>query len=70
MKVFGYIGLVMSMVFIGGAIALIVSPPPNVSFLAENETIRYLLAVCVLLYGLFRLYRSVRILTNKEGGGL
>lgn len=70
MKVYGYIGLVMSLVFIGGAIALVVSPPPNIQFLQENETIRYLLAVCVMLYGLFRFYRSVRMLRNNGNSGL
>lgn len=70
MKVYGYIGLVMSLVFIGGAIGLIYYPPPKIQFLKENETIRYLLAVCVLLYGLFRLYRSVRMLRNRGDEGL
>lgn len=69
-KAYGYIGLVMSLIFIGMAVMLVASPPPNVQFLQENETIRYLLSVCVLLYGLFRLYRAVRILSNKSEDGM
>ena len=58
----------MSLIFISGAVGLIFYPPPNVDFLQNNETVRYLLAVCILLYGLFRLYRSVRMLQHKDGG--
>lgn len=65
MKMFAYIGLIMSLFFIGISVVLVANPPESVPMLRDNPTIRILFAVVVLFYGLFRMYRSVRILRNN-----
>ncbi|MEM7038931.1 MAG: hypothetical protein AAF570_18260 [Bacteroidota bacterium] len=59
-KTFAYLGLVMGAIFVGFGI-LIVFSPPDVKMIQENN---YLIAFIVLMYGAFRVYRSVRMLNE------
>jgi hypothetical protein len=57
-KAFAYFGLVMGVIFIGFGILISVSPP-DVPVIAQNP---YIVSFIVIMYGLFRIYRSLMLL--------
>lgn len=57
-KAFAYFGLVMGAIFCGFGILIIVSPP-DVEMIKQNP---YLISFIVIVYGLFRIYRSLMAL--------
>ena len=62
-KAFSYFGLVMGSIFIGFGILIIVSPP-DVELIQKNP---YIISFIVIIYGLFRIYRSLMALkANRD----
>lgn len=59
-----YFSLFMSTLFVFGAIGIAVGWTDHIDFIREN---RLLVAIPVLLYGLFRLYLSIRALRGNSG---
>jgi uncharacterized membrane protein (DUF2068 family) len=57
-KAFAYFGLAMGAIFIGFGILIIVSPP-DVPVIQQNP---YIISFIVIVYGLFRIYRSLMAL--------
>jgi uncharacterized membrane protein (DUF2068 family) len=59
-KAFAYFGLVMGAIFIGFGILIIVYPP-DVPVIQQNP---YIISFIVIIYGLFRIYRSLMTLKS------
>ena len=57
-----YFSFGMSIFFIGAAILLVVYPP-DVTAIRDNK---FLAGFVLLMYGLLRLYRSVRMMKGKD----
>jgi hypothetical protein len=58
-----YLSLGMSIFFMVAAVIIVLYPPDNPQIRANKEIV----ALCLFLYGVFRLYRSVRALKGKKG---
>lgn len=58
-----YFRLFMSTIFIVGAIGMAIGWTDHIQFIREN---RLLVAIPVLLYGLFRLYLAIRSLRGNN----
>lgn len=58
-----YFRLFMSTFFIFGAIGIVMGYADELEFVAEHH---WLVAIPVLLYGLFRLYMAVRLLRGQS----
>lgn len=56
-----YLGLGMSIFFMFAAVFIVIYPPEHPQIKANKEII----AVCLFLYGVFRLYRSIRTLRGN-----
>ncbi|MEM0997811.1 MAG: hypothetical protein AAGN35_12045 [Bacteroidota bacterium] len=61
-KAFAYLGLVMGAIFIGFGILISVSPP-DVPVIAQNP---YIVSFIIIMYGLFRIYRSLMALKQHR----
>jgi hypothetical protein len=57
-----YLGLGMSIFFMVAAVFIVVNPPEHPQIRANKEIV----AICLFLYGVFRLYRSIRSMKGKR----
>lgn len=57
-----YFSLGMGLFFLGAAVFIIVNPPSQ-PFIADNK---YIVGIILFLYGLFRVYRAIRMIRGNK----